>query len=126
MGQDGDRFDVRLRTTKTSTNGIPSLSTNPKTLQTKLTHIVYTHGRGGQTRMYVDGRQRADKTIPGSVTNWDGSFRLALANELTGDRPWEGIFYLVAIYNRDLSPARGPAEFPGRPGCRRTNVVGRK
>ncbi|MCA9070026.1 MAG: DUF1595 domain-containing protein, partial [Planctomycetaceae bacterium] len=39
-----------------------------------------------------------------SLTNWKDSYRLALANELTGDRPWEGTFYLVALYRRALTP----------------------
>ena len=29
--------------------------------------------------------------------------KLGLANEVTGDRPWLGTFFLVAIYSRDLS-----------------------
>lgn len=104
LGQDGNKFDVRLRTTRTSSNGIPSLSTDSKTLQTKLTHVVYTHDRSGKTRIYLDGKSREEKTIPGSLTNWNGSFHLALANELTGDRSWEGTFHLVAIYSRALTP----------------------
>lgn len=41
----------------------------------------------------------------GTLANWDGSFPLMLANELTGDRPWLGEYCLVAIYDNALTPA---------------------
>ena len=117
IGQEGDKYDVRLRTTKTSTNGIPSLMTGSKTLQTKLTHFVYTRDRAGKTRIYLDGKVREEKTIPGALSNWDGSFPLALANELSGDRPWEGTLYLAAIYSRGLSPREVQQNFSAGPNA---------
>ena len=50
--------------------------------------------------MYVAGRPIASKTVPGDISNWDASFRLALANELTGDRPWLGDYHAVAFTTR--------------------------
>lgn len=104
LGQDDDEFDVRLRTTQTSTNGIPSLSTSDERVETELTHVAYTHDRNGRTRIYINGKTSSEMAVPGSLSNWDGEFQLALANELTMDRPWLGTFYLVAIYNRELLP----------------------
>ena len=66
---------------------------------TEPTHIVYTRDKQGQAAMYIDGRLVAGKTIPGDVTNWDADFRLTLANELTGDRPWLGDYHGVAIWD---------------------------
>ncbi|MEC9030925.1 MAG: DUF1592 domain-containing protein, partial [Planctomycetota bacterium] len=43
--------------------------------------------------------------------NWNGAYRLALADELSGGRPWLGTYYLVAVYNRDLSPAEVERNF---------------
>ncbi len=103
LGQDKDRFDVRLRTTKTSGNGLPSLSSSRKSLQTKLTHVAYTRDRQGTARLFLNGKQNQQRKVAGKTSNWDRSFRLALANELSGDRPWQGTYYLVAIYNRVLS-----------------------
>ena len=48
-------------------------------------------------------KQQAEKRVPGAMANWNGKYRLALANELSSDRPWLGTFHLVAIYSRDLS-----------------------
>lgn len=104
LGQEKDQFEVRFRTTKTSTNGTPALRSPRNSLTMKLTHVVYTRDRSGRARIYINGKQRAERKVAGNTSNWKGSFRLALANELTSDRPWQGTFYLVAIYNRDLSP----------------------
>ncbi|MCZ6795208.1 MAG: DUF1592 domain-containing protein [Planctomycetota bacterium] len=104
LGQDGDQYDVRFRTTRTSANGIPSLSSARKSLATKLTHVVYTRDRTGRTRIYIDGKRSVERMVPGGTINWHGSFRLALANELDNGRPWLGTYYLVAVYSRDLLP----------------------
>ena len=118
LGQDGNRFDVRLRTSKTSKNGIPSLSTPPGSVRSQRTHFVYTHARNGRTRMFLDGKQVLEKQLAGQTDNWDDSFSLALANELSGDRPWEGTLYLVAIYGRELSVAEVRANFAAGPTTR--------
>ena len=98
-------YDVRLRTTATDNSGEPSLSTPDGSLTTELTHVVYTRDASGQARIYIDGVERASRTVGGDFSNWDGGLRLALANELTGGRPWLGEFHLVAIYSRALSPS---------------------
>ena len=103
LGQDGDRFDFRLRTTRTSTNGIPSLQSQPRTVTTTKTHIVYTRYITGEARLFVNGKKVAETPVGGDASNWDSSMRLGLANEFSGDRPWLGTFYLVAIYSRDLT-----------------------
>ncbi len=111
LGQDGDKVDMRLRTMKTTGNGIPSLSTRTRSLTTKLTHVVYTRNRGGRARLFINGKLQVEKRIAGATTNWNGNYRLGLANEVSRDRPWLGTFNLVAIYSRDLSPGEVAAHF---------------
>lgn len=115
LGQEGDRYDVRLRTTRTTTNGMPSVSTPGRSLATKLTHIVYSRERYGIARVFVDGKQVAEKRIDGSTSNWDERMRLGLANEFGGERPWQGTFRLVAIYSRALSPGQVATHFKAGP-----------
>ena len=55
VGQEGDKYQVRLRTTRTSTNGIPAVESPGKRATTRLTHVIYTHDKDGQTRIFVDG-----------------------------------------------------------------------
>ena len=115
LGQDADKLDVRLRTTKTSTNGIPSVASKPKSLSTELTHAVYTFDRSGKGTLYINGQRKVEQQIGGSLSNWDGGYELALANELSRDRPWLGTFRLVAIYSRALSPAEVEQNFRAGP-----------
>ncbi|HAV62750.1 MAG TPA: hypothetical protein DCY13_10325, partial [Verrucomicrobiales bacterium] len=103
LGQDGDRFDIRLRTTQTGVNGTPSLALDKGSLTTNLTHIVYTRDRTGRTRVYLNGELAKEETIKGTLINWE-HFRLGLANEFGDDRQWKGTFHLVAVYSRDLLP----------------------
>jgi len=105
LGQDGDRIDARFRTTKTNANGIPSLASPSRSLQTRLTHIVYTRERSGRARLYIDGKQAAESSVAGDVSNWNRGYVLAFGNELSGDRPWQGSLHLVAIYSRALPTA---------------------
>lgn len=103
LGQDGDNYETRFRTDQTSDNGLPASVTPSKTVKPTLTHVVYTRSRAGSARMYIDGRQVSRTDVPGSLSNWNKSFGLALANEHVLGRPWLGTFHLVAIYNRALS-----------------------
>ncbi len=105
LGQDKDRYIVRLRTTRTSSNGLPAVESPALQVDTKLTHIVYTRERDGQTRLYVNGKVVMQKNVTGALSNWDGPRYIALGDEITGGRPWLGEYYLVALYNRNLSPA---------------------
>ena len=103
LGQDGDKLDARLRTTKTSTNGIPSLAAPSKSLTTKLTHVVCTRQQDGTARIYQNGKQVVQKKVAGNFSNWDKSLKLALVDEHSKGRPWLGTLHLVAIYDRALS-----------------------
>jgi hypothetical protein len=122
LGQEGDKVDVRLRTTKTSGNGIPSLNSPGRSLAPRLTHIVYTRNRGGRARLFLNGKQQAEKRVPGAMANWNGQYRLALANEFSSDRPWLGTFHLVAIYSRDLSVGEVAQHFKAGVNARSTGA----
>ena len=104
LGQDKDRFDVRFRTLNTNANGLPSVRSPDEAVTSKLAHVVYTRDRSGRARIYLDGKRSKQGNVSGDTFNWHGQFRLALANELNGSRPWLGSYFLVAIYNRDLLP----------------------
>ncbi|MEX2672762.1 MAG: LamG-like jellyroll fold domain-containing protein [Phycisphaeraceae bacterium] len=103
LGQDGDRYDARLRTTSTTDNGMPSLNTDGDTVRTELTHVVYTRHADGGTTFYLDGQEVAGAEVSGDFSNWNEVFRLALAAELSDERYWQGTYHLVAIYDDALS-----------------------
>ncbi len=104
LGQEKDRFDFRIRSTKTDRNGMPSVQSPGQTAQAATTHIVATRDRSGQVRIYLNGRQSAAGNAGGDLQNWTRDFQIALANEHSGERPWLGTLFLVAIYSRALGP----------------------
>ena len=71
-------------------------------VRTEKTHVAYTRGSDGGARIYINGEAAAAGEIGGDLSNWDAGMRLALANELTGERPWFGQYHHVAIYDRAL------------------------
>jgi len=115
LGQQDDRYIVRLRTTGTDANGIPSLDAPRGSLTTDLTHVVYTRAADGTAHIYINGEEAVTGRVAGDLSNWNDSFRLALANELTRDRPWLGDIHLVAIYSRALSAAEVRTNFDAGP-----------
>ena len=118
LGQEGDRYIVRLRTTQTSENGTPRIETPPGTVvENQLTHVVYTRARDGTARIYIDGTPSASGTVAGNLSNWDPGHRLALANEVTGDRPWVGELRTAALYSRALTASEVRRNWQARPGA---------
>jgi hypothetical protein len=103
LGQDGDTFNQRLRTTATNANGIAPLVTPNGYLTTKLTHVLYTFDDTATARIYVNGAEASSRKIGGDLSNWYGAYYFGLGNEMTLDRPWLGELYMVAIYNRALN-----------------------
>ena len=87
----------------------------PRTIsvRSELMHVVYTRDTTGKAKIFLDGRKQAETAVNGDTSNWDGSYRLALANELTRDRPWLGEFYQVAVYDRALSEQKAIGKFRG-------------
>ena len=105
LGQLADAYQVRLRSTTTSSNGEPSVSSSAGSLTTDLTHVVYTRDAAGVATIYVDGDVAGSGTVGGDLSSWDSTYAFLLANEVTGDRPWLGQLCLVAIYDSALSAA---------------------
>jgi glucose/arabinose dehydrogenase len=109
LGQQNDRYDVRLRTTTTDNNGTPSLSVPASTVKTSLTHTVYTRDALGNATIYINGIPQVVDSIDGSLDNWHDDYGLILANEFNSGaepadyRPWLGKLFLSAVYCAALS-----------------------
>jgi hypothetical protein len=100
-----------LRTTKTDQNGLPSLPSPNGKARKRKTHVVFTFDRTGKVRCYLDGKQAANRQFGGDLSNWNDKLQLAIGDELTGDRRWEGKLHFIAIYNRALSPEQVAVNF---------------
>ena len=73
MGQSGDFYDFRLRTTATGRNGKPSLAAPQGFLSSEPTHVVYTFDFKGEAILYINGMEVSRKIVGGDLFNWDGS-----------------------------------------------------
>ena len=100
-----DLYMARLRTTQTSTNGLPAVVSPPGTASSNLTHIVYTRGKDKRAILYINGQDRGILDVGGDFSNWDETMPLLLGDEVSEDRPWLGLLHLCAVYSRALSPA---------------------
>lgn len=104
LAQQDNFYDVRLRTSTTDVNKLPSLSTLKGIVRNAPTHVVVTRDCTGATTIFLDGRPFSRSKVDGLMSNWEPS-HLVLANELNGNFPWFGTFHRVAIYGRELSEA---------------------
>jgi hypothetical protein len=109
-----NQYGARLRTSSTNLDGEPALLVTTPTPSLDLVHLVYTRAANGTAKLYVNGIEQASTTVRGDFSNWDANYRLLLANEVTGDRPWLGEYNLVALYNRALSATEVQQNFASR------------
>lgn len=81
----------------------------------ELSHVLYTRDEEGNVALYVDGELQAEEMLRGDLSNWDESYRLALGDELVGERNWEGEYRGVAIYDRALEAEEAARQFEAGP-----------
>ncbi|MEM7193863.1 MAG: PQQ-dependent sugar dehydrogenase [Pseudomonadota bacterium] len=105
LGQEGDRYDTRLRTTTTDLNGVPSLTVPAATVNTNLSHVVYTRNSSGNAQIFLNRVLQSSGSVSGVFSNWNSGadYQITLANELTDDRTWLGNLYFVAFYCEALT-----------------------
>lgn len=103
-------YDFRHRSTETSLNGDPQISTpnDDEVLQATLQHVVATYSPTDGRAIYVNGElvSQPDPIPAGSLVDWQDTFAFVLGNEASGDGIWQGTLRMVAIHNRALTPAQ--------------------
>lgn len=102
-GDKNYRYVLGLRTKSTLANGTPYLTAENNAVAT-LHHIVYKRDNMGTEEIYLNGKKVANNFKPLGFDNWLNDFDLYLGNDPTMQKPWTGMFYLVAIYNVALTP----------------------
>ena len=66
-------------------------------------HLAVTYG-DGVVRVFVDGQLRLEtRPDDADLSGWSDDYPLLVGNEVTGDRPFLGDVYLVAVYDRALN-----------------------
>ncbi len=106
LGQDGNKYILRTRTSNTTSNGMPNFDAPTGSVTAgQLQHLVATRDAAGNEKIYINGEVVAEQVRTGNLNNWDPNYKLALGNEIGADRPWLGAFHLVALYDEALSEA---------------------
>jgi hypothetical protein len=107
LGQDKFSYVFMNRSSDTSADGQPALSTlaDDKRVQASEQHVVLTFDPVNGRRIYVNGKYTGDMDTSGGggLQDWDDTFAFVLGNEVSGGRLWQGKLRLVAIHNRALS-----------------------
>ncbi|MEZ6003178.1 MAG: LamG-like jellyroll fold domain-containing protein [Planctomycetota bacterium] len=119
-GNPSENFNIRCRTTQTDMDGMPLFTTGPNSISTALQHVVYARSADGTERLFLNGAQVAQAWRGGDTSNWDSSFRLAVAGEIGSYRPWLGEMFLMAVYDRALSSGEVQQNFTA--GCGVSNA----
>ncbi|MFZ1292286.1 MAG: LamG-like jellyroll fold domain-containing protein [Melioribacteraceae bacterium] len=101
IGQTAGSYDVRLRTSTTDHNGLPSVSSNGVSSD-DFNHVVYTRDENGNAKLYIDGTLRNSSTVSGNFDEWQDYF-LSMGAEVGGGSPWLGTLNLIAVFDRALS-----------------------
>jgi hypothetical protein len=109
LGQTMYDYEFFTRSSVSNANGDPAASTpsDDEVLQATLQHVVATFHPASGRKIFVNGVLVATDPAPGgAVNNWDTSYAFVLGNEVSGNRMWNGVIRLVAVHNRELTPAQ--------------------
>ena len=115
-------YNFQLRTTETSLNGDPALSTPAadEVLQATLQHVVATYDPINGRAIYVNGNlvTQTDPVPGGTLIDWQDTFAFVLGNEASGDGLWAGVVRMAAIHRRAMTPAQITQNFDAGVGER--------
>jgi hypothetical protein len=104
LAQDGAELVFRLRASADDPNGVATEARVPGVFVAgREQHLLVSYDLA-TIAVYVDGALRGTLPAPGDLSAWDPGYPLAVGNELTGDRPWQGTISAAAVYNRALTP----------------------
>lgn len=119
VGQDGSDLVIRLRTPWADTNGMPNVRI-PVVFQANAWVDLGIRVEPGILQVDIGGNPQLRRVLPPApLQGWDPTYRLALGNELTYDRPWLGEIQHAIVRTGDLevdyaapgSPLVAPAGF---------------
>ena len=115
-------YNFQLRTTETSLNGDPALTTPSadEVLQATLQHVVATYDPINGRAIYVNGElvTQTDPVPGGTLIDWQDTFAFVLGNEASGDGVWQGVVRLAAVHRRAMTQEQVTQNFDAGVGER--------
>jgi hypothetical protein len=107
LGQTGNQafydYAVGFNSSVTGENGTLEIVSEENFVHPGFHHVIFTRDIDGIEKLYINGLENYSGTREGDLSSWDSGIRLVLANEITGNKPWMGTYYLVAIYSKALT-----------------------
>ena len=104
IGQERARLAFRLRTPATGPNGSKPSTYALSGLWPGAKRLNVATYDGVSFRVYANGHLSGERLLKaGDLSGWAHDFPLVFGNEVTGDRPWRGHLYDLAIYERALT-----------------------
>ena len=113
FGQETDTYVTRLRTSDTTSNGTPDISSPDVLTPGTRQHVILSYD-GAYVNLYRDGVLEVSEERTGEF-NWDNTFRLMLGDEFTGGYEWLGTLHRVSIYDRAFNASQAQNVFNGVP-----------
>jgi hypothetical protein len=99
--QEGDHLVLRLRTTKTGTNGNNPQVKLGKIEAGKAVHVAVSY-QPGVLLFAMDGKTLPVQQIEGDFSNWQ-PYQLLLGNEWKDDRAWKGSIRSFSLHSKALT-----------------------
>ncbi len=113
FGQEGSTYDFRLRTSTSTSNGLPAIVSSPVLAADAREHIVISYD-GEKVDIYRNGTLEISEERTGTF-NWDSTFQLLMCDEAGGGREWLGTLHRVSIYNKAFNAVQAGNVFIGDP-----------
>ena len=115
LGQNAIYYQLRSRSSASNANGTPALEQLNPQVATSLTHVVMTFEPIAGRKIYINGQLSIDEDQPATL-DWRDDQLFVIGNEVTNDRLWQGIFQMVAVHNKALTPAEVQQNFDAGAG----------
>lgn len=114
FGQDGTKYEARIRDSSTGSNGVLSpefLSTTDLSASGDI-HVVLSYYDGGVS-VYLDGELDENNTAGGVLNNWDDDHYLVLGGAFGGGSHWQGTIKRLAVYDGSFNAVQAKNVFNG-------------
>ncbi len=110
LGQNAIYYQLRNRSGSTGANGTPTLEALDPQTDTVLQHVVATFSEADGRKVFVNGMLSIEENTPDTLA-WTDDQQFVLGNEVTNDRLWQGVFRLVAVHSKALTPTEVQQNF---------------
>lgn len=116
FGQDGTKYEARVRDSATGFNGAlsPEFVSSTNLTTSADIHLVLSY-QDGNASVYINGVLDKTATAGGTLNNWNAEHFLVLAGAYTGGSHWQGTIKRLAIYDNAFNATQAQNVFIGEP-----------